>query len=66
MLKMWKIQKLNKDQENDSREIIGRTMHLSKIGSLKISLEDKSKCYLVPTQSGWLLHMPLAKAAKGV
>ena len=65
MLKMWQKQKLNKDQEIDSREKIGRTMLLSKIGSLKISLEGKVKCYLVPTQSGWLLHMPLAKAAKG-
>ncbi len=62
---MWQQQKLNNDQENDSREKIGRTMLLSKIGSLKISLEDKVKSYLVPTQSGWLLHMPLAKAVKG-
>jgi hypothetical protein len=62
---MWKKQNLNRDLENDSREITGRTMLLSKIGSLKISIKGKSKCYLVPTESGWLLHMPLAKAAKG-
>jgi hypothetical protein len=62
---MWKKQKLERDLENDSQDNIGRSMLLSKIGSLKISIKDKSKCYLVPTQDGWLLHIPLAKAVKG-
>ena len=50
----------------NQKEKFGRSMLLSKIGALKSSVIKRTDCILVETQSGWILHIPLAKGTKGV
>ncbi len=54
-----------KEQSIDPDQSIGRSILLSDVSALK-STVNNTNCILVPTENGWILHMPLAKKAKGV
>jgi hypothetical protein len=58
----------DKDTESVSypNDGIGRSILLSDLSALKSSVINRSDCILVPTENGWILHVPLAGKAKGV
>jgi hypothetical protein len=56
----------NKEQYIDPNERVGRSILLSDLSALKSPVLRRTDCILVPTENGWVLHMPLARKAKGV
>ena len=58
--------KQTKEQFIEPNERIGRSILLSDLSALKSSVVNKTNCVLMPTENGWILHMPLARKAKGV
>ena len=59
-------QEMDKEHILDPYDRIGRSILLSSLGAMKSSMINRTDCILMPTQSGWILHLPLTKKAKGV
>ncbi|UCE73383.1 MAG: hypothetical protein JSV56_10160 [Methanomassiliicoccales archaeon] len=57
---------LGKELFVESDVNLSRSIQLSEIGAMIISNRGRFNCYLVPTEEGWLLHMPLAMIPEGV